>query len=58
MNFTDPLLKDKDGKPQYSLTDESGAILRVSWDFRDGKIGRVSFFPTWEEALEAVAPSG
>ena len=30
----------------------------VSWDFRDGKIGRVSFFPTWEEALEAVAPSG
>ena len=25
-----------------------------AWDFRDGKIGKASFFPSWEEALEAV----
>ncbi len=29
----------------------------VAWDFRDGKIGRASFFPSWEEALEAVGVS-
>jgi ketosteroid isomerase-like protein len=29
----------------------------VAWDFRDGKIGRASFFPSWEEALEAVGLS-
>jgi putative heme-binding domain-containing protein len=33
-NFADPLLKDKEGKPQYRLTDEAGAILRVSPDFQ------------------------
>ena len=38
MNFTDPLLKNKDGKPQYSLTDESGAIVRVSPDFKSREI--------------------
>lgn len=37
-NFADPLLKDKDGKPQYSLTDESGAIIRVSPDFKTHEI--------------------
>jgi ketosteroid isomerase-like protein len=26
----------------------------VAWDFRDGKIGKASFFPSWEEALEAA----
>jgi ketosteroid isomerase-like protein len=29
----------------------------VAWDFRDGKIGRASFFPSWAEALEAVGLS-
>ena len=29
----------------------------VAWDFRDGKIGRASFFPSWEEALEAAGLS-
>jgi len=28
----------------------------VAWDFRDGKIGRARFYPSWEEALEAVGP--
>ena len=37
-NFTDPLLRDKDGKPQYKLTDESGAIIRVSPDFKSREI--------------------
>jgi putative heme-binding domain-containing protein len=37
-NFADPLLKDKDGKPQYKLTDESGAIIRVSPDFKTHEI--------------------
>ena len=37
-NFADPLLRDKDGKPQYSLTDESGAIIRVSPDFKTHEI--------------------
>lgn len=25
----------------------------IAWDFRDGKIGRARFFPSWEEALAA-----
>ena len=29
----------------------------VGWDFRDGKMGRASFFPSWEQALEAVGLS-
>jgi putative heme-binding domain-containing protein len=37
-NFTDPFLRDKDGKAHYSLTDESGAILRVSPDFKTREI--------------------
>jgi putative heme-binding domain-containing protein len=38
MNFTDPLLRDKDGHAQYKLTDESSAILRVSPDFKSREI--------------------
>jgi len=26
----------------------------LAWDFRGGKVGRSSFFPSWEEALEAA----
>ena len=37
-NFADPLLKDPAGKPQYRLTDEGGAILRVSPDFKQREI--------------------
>ena len=37
-NFTDPLLKDKEGKPHYSLTDESSTILRVAPDFQSREI--------------------
>lgn len=37
-NFADPLLKDKDGKPQYRLSDEASAILRVSPDFKTREI--------------------
>jgi hypothetical protein len=33
-NFADPYLKDKEGKAHYKLTDEAGAILRVSPDFK------------------------
>jgi ketosteroid isomerase-like protein len=29
----------------------------VAWDFRDGRIGRSRFFPSWEEALAAVGLS-
>ncbi len=38
MNFTDPLLRDKEGQPHYSLTDESAAIIRVSPDFKTREI--------------------
>jgi putative heme-binding domain-containing protein len=38
MNFTDPLLKDKEGKSHYSLTDETGAIVRVSPDFKTREV--------------------
>lgn len=37
-NFADPLLLDKDGKSQFSLTDESGAVIRVSPDFKKREI--------------------
>ena len=26
----------------------------IAWDFRGGKIGKSRFFPSWEQALEAV----
>jgi ketosteroid isomerase-like protein len=29
----------------------------IAWDFRGGKIGKARFFPSWEEALEAVGLS-
>ena len=29
----------------------------IAWDFRGGKIGKTRFFPSWEEALEAVGLS-
>lgn len=37
-NFSDPLLKDKDGVPQYKLADESGAIIHVLPDFKTHEI--------------------
>ncbi len=37
-NFTDPLLRDKDGKPQYRLTDEASTIIRVAPDFKSHEI--------------------
>src|SRR5262245_16046740 len=37
-NFADPFLRDKEGKPHYSLTDEAGAIIRVSPDFKSREI--------------------
>jgi putative heme-binding domain-containing protein len=37
-NFSDPLLRDKDGNPQFSLTDESGAVIRVSPDLKSHEI--------------------
>ncbi len=37
-NFADPYLKDKEGKAQYRLTDEAGAIVRVSPDFKTREI--------------------
>ena len=38
LNFTDPLLRDKEGKPHYSLKEEAGAIIRVSPDFKTREI--------------------
>ena len=38
LNFTDPLLRDKEGKAHYSLTEEAGAIIRVSPDFKTREI--------------------
>ena len=29
----------------------------IAWDFRGGKIGKSRFFPSWEQALEAVGLS-
>lgn len=37
-NFADPLLKDKEGKPHYKVTDEAGAIIRVSPDFKTREV--------------------
>ncbi len=37
-NFADPLLLDKEGKSHYSLSDEAGAIIRVSPDFKRREI--------------------
>lgn len=41
----------------------SGGLLKqpigsVGWDFRDGKIGRASFFSSWDSAIEAAEGSG
>ncbi len=38
MNFTDPLLRDKEGHSHYSRTDETGAIIRVSPDFKTREV--------------------
>jgi putative heme-binding domain-containing protein len=37
-NFADPLLRNKEGVPQYKLTDEAGAIIRVSPDFKTREV--------------------
>jgi len=37
-NFTDPLLFDKEGKPKYKLTDESGVVIRAAPDFKSRKV--------------------
>jgi putative heme-binding domain-containing protein len=37
-NFADPMLRDKDGKAQFSLADESAAVIRVSPDFKKREI--------------------
>jgi putative heme-binding domain-containing protein len=37
-NFADPYLKDKKGKAQYRRTDEAGAVLRVSPDFKTREV--------------------
>uniref|UniRef100_A0A7C2JY32 Cytochrome c domain-containing protein n=1 Tax=Schlesneria paludicola TaxID=360056 RepID=A0A7C2JY32_9PLAN len=37
-NFTDPLLRDKEGVAHYSLSDEGSAILRVSPDLKSREI--------------------
>ncbi|MCI0358310.1 MAG: ThuA domain-containing protein [Planctomycetaceae bacterium] len=38
MNFTDPLLRDKEGRSHYSQTDETSAIIRVSPDFKTREV--------------------
>jgi putative heme-binding domain-containing protein len=37
-NYTDPLLRDKDGVAHYSLTDEGSTILRVAPDLQSREI--------------------
>ncbi|HYH68257.1 MAG TPA: ThuA domain-containing protein, partial [Urbifossiella sp.] len=37
-NFADPLLKDKDGRPQYKLADEAGTVIRVAPDFKSREV--------------------
>ena len=37
-NFADPFLRDNEGKSQFSLTDESSAVIRVSPDFKTREI--------------------
>jgi putative heme-binding domain-containing protein len=37
-NYLDPLLRDEHGKSRYELTDETGAILRVSPDFKSREV--------------------
>ncbi len=37
-NFADPYLRDQDGNSQYSLVDESAAIVRISPDFKSREV--------------------
>jgi putative heme-binding domain-containing protein len=37
-NFTDPLNRDEHGKARYRLSEESGAIIRVSPDFKKREV--------------------
>ncbi|MGV3482839.1 MAG: ThuA domain-containing protein [Planctomycetaceae bacterium] len=37
-NFTDPLLRDKAGRPGYSLDKESGVVIRVAPNFKTREI--------------------
>lgn len=37
-NFADPLLKDQEGRPQYDIGGEAGAIIRVSPDFKSREV--------------------
>lgn len=38
LNFTDPLLRDKEGRSHYARDDESAAIIRVAPDFSSREI--------------------
>jgi hypothetical protein len=42
------------GQIKGSSTPVSQPLGLVAWDFRDGKIRKVRFFPTWDAALEAA----
>jgi ketosteroid isomerase-like protein len=42
------------GNIKGSNTPARQSMGSVSWDFRSGTIGRVKFFPSWNEALEAA----
>jgi putative heme-binding domain-containing protein len=37
-NFTNPFLIEKDGKPKYSLKDETGCVIRIAPDFKSREI--------------------
>jgi len=37
-NFADPLLKNKEGVPQYELAGEAGTIIRVAPDFKSREV--------------------
>jgi ketosteroid isomerase-like protein len=47
-------LGEVSGRIKGSDTLVSQPMGSIGWDFRDGRIGRASFFPSWDEALAAV----
>jgi hypothetical protein len=50
------MLGEMSGVIKGSAIEVRQPIASLSWDFRDGQVGRARWFSSWEEALEAAEP--
>lgn len=50
-------LGEASGTIKDSNVSISQPLASVAWDFRGGRTGKVRFYPSWEEALEAAGLS-